>query len=273
MARSITLTRIEIPMSTLTTDSGQTIHFDDHGGDGPALVLLHSFLMDRSMFAPQLQAFGASHRCITIDERGHGETPAESGFTYWDVADDVIAVLDHLAIDHAIVAGTSQGGFIALRIALAAPERVKALVVMGSSGQAEEPQVADSYRELAAAWRDQGPSDPLLNIFASICLGEFDAEEWKAKWRSVDGDHLTLILNTLVDRDGISDRLDEVQSPALVIHGDADAAYPLAKATDLVDQLAHAELVVVPGGAHFLSLTHAEAVNEALKSFLAQTAR
>ncbi len=267
---SLTLTRIENSMSTLTTDSGQTVSFDDHGGDGPALVLLHSFLMDRSMFAPQLQAFGASHRCITIDERGHGETPAESDFTYWDVADDVIAVLDHLAIDQAIVAGTSQGGFVALRIALTAPERVKALVVMGSSGQAEDPQVADSYRELAAAWRELGPIEALLDTTAAICLGEFESEEWTTRWRSIDGDHLTRILNTLVDRDGISDRLNEIQAPTLVLHGDADAAYPLEKASDLADRLPHAELVVVPGGAHFLSLTHAEAVNEALAGFLAQ---
>lgn len=258
-------------MSTLKTDNGQTVSFDDHGGEGPILVLLHSFLMDGSMFGPQLRAFGASHRCITIDERGHGETPAESDFTYWDVADDVVAVLDHLDIDQAIIAGTSQGGFVALRVALATPERVKALVVMGSSGQAEDPQVADSYRELAAAWRELGPIDALLDSTASICLGEFEAEEWKTKWRSIDGDHLTRILNTLVDRDGISDRLNEIQAPTLVLHGDADAAYPLEKASDLADHLAHAELVVVPGGAHFLSLTDAEAVNEALDRFLAQT--
>jgi pimeloyl-ACP methyl ester carboxylesterase len=255
-------------MGTTMTGSGQNVHFVDHGGDGPALVLLHSFLMDGSMFAPQLQEFSASHRCITIDERGHGGTPAETDFTYWDVADDVIAVLDHLGVKQAALAGTSQGGFIALRVALTAPERVRALIVMGSSGQAEDPQVADSYRQLAATWREHGPIEPLLDIVASICLGEFDATPWKNKWRGVDGDHLTRILETLVDRDDLTNRLNEIQTSTLVLHGDADAAYPLARASHLVDQLPHAGLVVVPGGAHFLSLTHPEAVNESLKKFL-----
>jgi pimeloyl-ACP methyl ester carboxylesterase len=257
-------------MGTCMTGSGQDVHFVDHGGDGPALVLLHSFLMDGSMFAPQVQEFSASHRCITIDERGHGGTPAGTDFTYWDVADDVIAVLDHLGVEQAALAGTSQGGFVALRIALTAPERVRALIVMGSSGQVEDPQVADSYRQLAATWREHGPIDPLLDIVASICLGEFDAAPWKNKWRGVDGDHLTRILETLVDRDDLTNRLNEIQTPTLVLHGDADAAYPLANASHLADRLPHAELVVVPGGAHFLSLTHPEAVNESLKKFLAK---
>ncbi|MEU5259660.1 alpha/beta hydrolase [Amycolatopsis sp. NPDC021455] len=257
-------------MAKITTARGQDVHFVDHGGTGPALVLLHSFLMDESMFAPQVLRFSPTHRCITIDERGHGGTPAEAGFTYWDVAEDVIAVLDHLGIEQAVFSGTSQGGFIALRIALLAPERVRALAVLGSSGEREDPEVADSYRRIAAAWREHGPVDQLLDAVASLCLGEFDAEEWKAKWRKVSGDHLTTILDTLVDRDDLTARLPEIHVPALVLHGDADAAYPLAKARLIAERLPNAELVVVPGGAHFLSLTDPDAVNESLARFLSQ---
>ncbi|MDT7805305.1 MAG: hypothetical protein QOI78_8738, partial [Actinomycetota bacterium] len=65
--------------------------FTDHGGPGPAVVLLHSFLMDGRMFAPQLPALDGFRR-ITIDERGHGGTPAPGPFGYWDVARDVLAV-------------------------------------------------------------------------------------------------------------------------------------------------------------------------------------
>jgi pimeloyl-ACP methyl ester carboxylesterase len=256
-------------MSTITTSTGQTIHFDDHSGDGPPLVLLHSFLMDGSMFGPQLEAFGTSHRCITIDERGHGGTPAESDFTYWDVADDVIAVLDHLGIDQAVIAGTSQGGFVALRVALAAPSRVSAVVVMGASAQAEDPQIAEVYRGFATTWRNEGPVDPLIDTIASICLGGLDAEPWKARWRQVDGDRFTRILTTLVERDDLTDRLPEIEVPVLVLHGDADGAYPVSRATHMAQHLTHAELVVVPGGAHFLSLTDPEAVNETVQKFLA----
>jgi len=256
-------------MSSMTTDNGHEIHFQDHGGDGPALVLLHSFLMDGTMFAPQLQRFGAQYRCITVDERGHGGTPARPGFTYWDVAADVLAVLDHLGVDEATIAGTSQGGFVALRVALLAPERVRGLVVMGSSADAEDPQAADSYRQLAAGWHENGPVEPLLDTVASICLGAFDAAAWKAKWRSVDGARFSTILTALVERDGVIDRLPEIDKPALVLHGDADAAYPVAAAARMAERLSRSRFVVVPGGAHFLSLTDAGPVNDELAAFLA----
>jgi pimeloyl-ACP methyl ester carboxylesterase len=259
--------------STTVLDDGQTVHYVDHGGDGPAVVLLHSYLMDLDMFAAQVDALGEDFRLIAVDERGFGGTPADSPFTYWDVARDVLALLDELGVERAAAAGTSQGGFIALRMALMQPERVSALVLMGTSAAAEDVEVAAGYRQLAATWKEQGPIEPLLDTVAGICLGSMDAGDWKAKWRTVPGDRFDLVLTTLVERDGLLDRLPEVRCPALVLHGSADAAYPLDHAAELVSALPNAEpLVVVEGGAHFLSLTDADAVNPHLRRFLAEHA-
>ena len=71
----------------------------DHGGDGPALVFLHAFMMNREQFAKQVGSFGADYRVITIDERGHGESKTEKDFDFWDLARDVIAVLEHLDVN------------------------------------------------------------------------------------------------------------------------------------------------------------------------------
>src|SRR4051794_5077223 len=161
-------------MPTLTTADGTQVAYTDHGGVGPALVMLHSFLMDRSMFAPQVEAFAGSYRCITIDGRGHGETMGATPFDYWDAARDVIAVLDHLSVHTATVAGTSQGGFVALRAALVRPELVTGLVLMGASGEAEDPPVAEAYRGLVATWNEKGPVDAVIEPIASICLGDFE---------------------------------------------------------------------------------------------------
>lgn len=257
-------------MPTVTTPAGQTVAFTDTGGDGPPLVLLHSFAMDGSMFGPQVDAFADEYRCVTVDERGHGGTAADGPFSCWDVADDVIAVLDHLAIDAAVLAGTSQGGFIALRVALVAPGRVRALVLMGTSAAAEDPAVVDQYRELARTWEEQGPIDPLVDTLAAICLGAAPADAWKDRWRLVPGDVFARNLETLVTRDSLVPRLGEVTVPALVLHGAADAAYPVALAEEIVAGLPGAgPLVVIDGGAHFLSLTDHGAVNEQLSTFLA----
>ena len=111
--------------------NGQRIRFEDSGGDGPPIVLSHGFLMDREMFAPQVQALSPQFRVITWDERGFGETEFDGQpFTYWDSARDCLALLDHLGIERAVLGGMSQGGFLSLRAALLAPHRVRALVLI-----------------------------------------------------------------------------------------------------------------------------------------------
>ncbi|MET9630262.1 alpha/beta fold hydrolase [Lentzea sp. NPDC006480] len=254
-------------MATVTTGDGQLVSYVDHGGDGPAVVLLHSFLMDASMWAPQVEAFADAYRLIAVDERGHGETPATGPFDHWDVARDVLAVLDHLNIGSAAVIGTSQGGFVALRMALLAPERVRALAVLGTSGEAEDEQIAAAYDQLTEVWIAQGP-ETVVEATAKICLGDHDASEWIPKWSQVEPERLRLIMNALVSRDGVLDRAGEIAVPMIVLHGTADLAYPVAKAEALTAALPKAELVVVDGGAHFLSLTHAADVNPHLERFL-----
>jgi pimeloyl-ACP methyl ester carboxylesterase len=260
-------------VATLIRPSGDRIGYTDHGGDGPAVVFLHSFAMDGTMFQPQIAAFGPEYRCITVDERGNGESLTEADFTYWDIASDVLAVLDELGIGSAIVSGTSQGGFIGLRMALQAPGRVGGLVLMGTSADAEDPGVAASYRGLGQAWFDNGPTQQLIDTVASIVLGDLPAEDWKAKWRTIDGPRFLRNVTTLVERDSVVGRLGEITVPALVLHGSADAAYPVAKAEQIVAGLPQADpLVVIDNGAHYLSLTHPDAVNGHLETFLKRNA-
>ncbi|RAS69973.1 pimeloyl-ACP methyl ester carboxylesterase [Lentzea atacamensis] len=248
----------------ITTGDGQLVSYVDDGGDGPAVVLLHSFLMDVTMWAPQVEAFGRDYRLIPIDERGHGGTPATGPFDHWDVAGDALAVLDALGIGDAAVVGTSQGGFIAIRMALPAPERITALAVLGTSGEPEDEQIAATYDLLTEVWIAQGP-DTVVEATAKICLGDHDPSEWTPKWSAVEPDRLRLISNALVSRDGILDRAGEITAPVLVLHDTADLACPVAKA----EALPKAEpLVTIEGGAHFLSLTHAADVNPHLERFL-----
>ena len=77
-------------------------------------------------------------------------------------------------------------------------------------------------------------------------------------------------MHTLSSRDDITGRLGQIKVPALVIHGDEDAAIQLALAETLAAGLGDAELVVVPGAGHAANLTHPEAVNPAIERFLAR---
>ena len=99
----------------VATAHGIEIDYTDSGGQGPVVVFSHGFLMDRTMFGQQVTALTPQYRVITWDQRGHGGTRATGAFTYWDSAVDVLALLDHLGVERAVLAGMSQGGFVSLR--------------------------------------------------------------------------------------------------------------------------------------------------------------
>lgn len=255
--------------STAKVNDGQLVSYVDHGGAGPAVLLLHSYLMDADMFAPQVAQLRESFRMVAMDERGHGDTPADRPFTYWDVASDALGLLDELGVARCAVVGTSQGGFIGLRMALLAPDRVSGLALLGTSAAAEDPEMAAGYRQAAAAWREHGATQELLDLTAAICLGQYDPSEWQAKWRRLPADHIDRVLTPLVERDSVLGRAAEIHCPALVLHGSADVAYPVDRARELAEALPNAEPpVIIEGGAHFLSLTDADAVNPHLHAFL-----
>ena len=95
--------------------NGVELTYTDSGGQGPAVVFSHGFLMDQAMFDRQVAALTPQYRVVTWDQRGHGGTRAPGPFTYWDSAADVLALLDHLGIERAVLADMSQGGFLSLR--------------------------------------------------------------------------------------------------------------------------------------------------------------
>ena len=248
--------------------NGMDIAYADSGGDGPAVVLSHGYLMDHTMFDPQLSALAPEFRVITWDERGFGDTRAGGPFSYWDSARDVLGLLDHLGLPQAVLGGMSQGGFLSLRAALLAPERVRALVLIDTQAGQEDPALAPGYEQIEEIWLAQGP-EPVQEVVASIILGSVDPQPWFAKWAQLDPEDTDHSFRCLMDRDDITGRLAEISCPALILHGTADAAIPMAKAEALRDGLAGpAELVAVDGGSHAANMSHPDQVNAALLRFL-----
>lgn len=252
--------------------NGVSVNYADSGGDGPAVVLSHGYLMDSEMFAPQVAALAPEFRVITWDERGHGSTPAAAPFSYWDSAADVLALLDHLGIERAVLGGMSQGGFLSLRAALLAPGRVRGLVLIDSQAGLEDPAIVPAYEQMEEIWLAQGP-EPVQEVVASIILGPADGpvdwKPWFAKWAQTDRAGLRLAFRCLMDRDDITGRLPEITCPALVLHGTADAAIPLARAAAMHAGLPGAvPLVQVEGGSHAANLSHPGPVNAAALEFL-----
>ena len=252
--------------------NGTTIAFEDTGGKKPVVIFSHGFLMDHSMFDAQVAALRDTHRVITWDERGFGGTKATGDFSYWDSANDVLGLMDHLGINSAVLGGMSQGGFLSLRVALTAPERVEALILLDTQSGVEAPETVEPYNQLHAAWVEHG-AVAVQDIIAGIILGPGDWSEWFAKWGAMEPDQFTAAFNCLMHRDDITDRLGEITCPALIVHGTADVAIPMEKAEVLRDRIAGpTTLVPVEGGPHAANMTHATETNRAIVQFLAALA-
>jgi pimeloyl-ACP methyl ester carboxylesterase len=256
--------------------NGQRLGYEDSGGRRPAVLFSHGIFMDRTMFDPQVAALAPDLRCIRWDQRGHGATGrASAPFTYWDSAEDAVGLLDHLEVDRAVFVGMSQGGFISLRAALRHPERVPALVLIDSQAGSEDPQVLTGYRAAAEIGEAHGLVDEVAQMAATIIIGQDSAiaAHWIARWREAPPGPLPLLIDVLGAREDITARLREIACPALVIHGEDDAAIPMELAQRLARGLPGCErLLPIPGAGHASNLTHPQPVNTALRDFLVRHA-
>lgn len=253
--------------------NGIAIRYEDSGGDGPALLFSHGFLMDHTMFDQQVDRFSDDYRCIRWDERGFGDTPAPSEFTYWDSASDAVGVLDACGVDQAVWVGMSQGGFLSLRGALSAPDRVSALVLIDTQAGTDTQDVIDGYHAMGAGLmgQDDAVYSATADFVAGLILGDESlAAAWLPKWEARRTTHdPTNPLGALRGRDDISGRLGEIECPALVVHGAEDNAITPDHGEALASGLSDCRgLVMVDGAAHAPNMSHPAIVNDAIASFL-----
>ncbi|MFC9995659.1 alpha/beta fold hydrolase [Nocardia sp. NPDC127526] len=252
------------------------IHYTDTGGDGTPVVFAHGFFMDGSQFDPQLPLVNEGHyRIIRWDARGHGQTEAPAGqaFTYWDLASDCLAVMDHAGVDTAVIAGMSQGGYVALRVALAAPERVQSLILLDTAADASTPEEKGDYASLFSGWCDpEVPLMPMALQLAPRLIGGTEADQipWINKWLNSDRLRIREAGDNLINRDSILDRLDEITCPALVLRGDHDPTSTAQKSADMASRLVGARGLVttVADAGHAANWTHPKPTNAALSEFL-----
>ena len=236
----------------------------------------------------------ATANLLAIEPYGHGQTRASyEQFTYWDSAIANLQVLDALDIPEAFILGTSQGGWIATRMAILAPGTVKGIIPLGTSMDFESQRSRDlgcwngiefctpAIDALAEPVGDDWviPTE-LVDAVLKEGLGEDVPPEERTFWhttyqKNYTGDtgrkHVRLSSINLRDRDGLHGRLDSVRCPVLRMHGTEDPVYSVDNAEDEMKLFVNspgAELRVVEGGQHFLSASNPDDVNPATAEFI-----
>ncbi len=250
--------------------NGLRLYYEDVGGRGPVVIFSHGLLMDRDMFAPQVEALRTRYRCITWDQRGFGLTgPVSEAFTYWNSAQDVLAIMASLNIETASLIGLSQGGFLSMRAALLAPERVSTLVLLATRSGIDAPETIEQFKGLRAAWANNGSKNVQAGL-ADVLLGPgVEAGPWTSKWAGMGRDDMNYPLDALIRRDDITPRLADLKCPSLVIHGNADIAIDIGHGRQLARDLPGSGSVrEIDGAGHAVNLARPAQVTEEISTFL-----
>lgn len=222
-------------------------------GEGPALVLLHGGMLTIDLnFATLIPALARDHTVIAVEQQGHGRTATiDRPLTYPNLASDVVALLDHLGVEQAVVLGHSLGGAVALELAVSHPARVRAVVPMSASVRKDglHPDLADpsTYQTSPIMPTAQDFAD-FSDAYRRLSPHPEKFEEFLAQLGGMD-EHF----------DGWTDeQLAGIGCPVLLVQGDLDFT-TVEHAAFMLSAIPGSTLAVLPGTTH-MQVTRRDAI-------------
>jgi pimeloyl-ACP methyl ester carboxylesterase len=243
---------------SVDVDDGARIAYAVYGKGEPVL-LLHGGLGNSDHFGFQLPALVDKFQVIAIDSRGQGRsTRTQAAITYDVMANDVVAVLDHLNIARAAVIGWSDGGEVALKLGIRFPDRVSRLFVFGANYE-------------AGGGKPHGSRSPTFAGYVQKCRADyqrvlkttrgFDAlvEALRPLWRLPTG--IT------------PDQLRAIKAPVAMAVGDHDELVEIGQIAETAKLIPNGKLVVFSDTSHFALWQDPETFNHAMLAFLGEPAQ
>lgn len=241
--------------SGLAEVNGIKLYFASYGA-GPPVILLHGGAGNGDHWAFQLEALAAKYRVIVVDARGHGRSTRDAKpISYELMADDLLALMDKLQLEKATLVGWSDGGIIALDLALRHPERVSKLVASGVN--------------FDLAGTQKGGNSPAFATYFARCAADYA----KLSPTPTDYKGLTAALRPMWRTQPTykKDQLAGIKVPTLILDGAHDEIIRQEHLKEMSKLISGSRLVFIPDASHFALFQQPAAFNRALIEFLDAT--
>lgn len=267
-------------MPTITSDDGIALVCDEKGrSDGRPAILLHGLSQNAGVWSETASALAPRFRVLVPELRGHGasgRTEAPEDYTVDHLVSDAEAVCRTFGLEGAVLFGHGLGGTVALRLALDRPELVSALVLVSTLARPLDPSSgpARTRRMLANVVAERG-MEAAWSVYVDDGLvgWELDkvprdvVEAWREEFLRTAPAAFVGLTRDAAAGDDLSERLEVLDIPVLVVIGEDDATYGPG-GRDLAEAMPNAELAVVEHGGHSPQLARAEVFNATAVDFL-----
>jgi 3-oxoadipate enol-lactonase len=253
--------------------------YSEAAGEGPAVVLVHAGICDSRMWEPQWASFPRSHRTVRYDLRGFGRSPIPPGS--YAHARDLAEVLEMNGLERASIVGVSMGGRVALELAIAHPELVESLVLVGAAlpGHAWSEEI-EAYGGVEDAALERGDLDAAVeaNLSTWVDGPHRSPSMVDPELRALVGEMQRRAFELQLPVEGEADeellvpdareRLSEVRARTLVLVGDDDVSDIAVIAKGLEREIPDVRRASITGTAHLPNLERPEEFDELVLAFL-----
>lgn len=247
------------------TINGVELAFDDAGHGDPPFVFIHGFACDRTFWAPQIEDLSRDFRCVSVDLRGRGESPAIAPFDTTTAAEDVAALIRTLGLDRPVVVGHSLGGLVCLRLNDLHPDLVRGIVL----GDSPLNGARGGFDNAVAAIQEADSMGPMATMIESFFVEDTPHDVRDHARTTMLTCPADVAAGMLSNSHVFVERLDQMlkeadKKPFMAIWADR----PLGDPNHLRDITMFVRQEPIPGAGHFFQLEQPAITNALLRAFV-----
>lgn len=251
--------------------NGIRMGYDDIGAEGPPIVLIHGFGLNRTIWKEMAEIYLNLHRVILPDLRGHGESDAPEGsYPMTLLAEDIQKLLDFLEIEKAAICGHSMGGYITLAFADNYPERLAGLGLITTRAESDSAEKRAGRYQMAEDVRENGAMVLAESLAPKLTKDEVIQQQSYKMLLGTNPLGIIGVSQGMAERPDRRKLLSQIRVPALVIAGDQDQIIGVEDARQMANAIPMARFHLISGSGHMPMMENPKAVAEGLNLLISQ---